>query len=57
MHTGTMVDYAVNTTKLYIKRFTDLYYAIKNRDLNEEWLSKLEWRDDIFPEMDFRIYS
>ena len=57
MHTGTMVEYAVNTTKLYLKRFTDLYYAIKNRDLNEEWLSKLEWRDDIFPEMDFRIYN
>lgn len=57
MHTGTMVEYAVNTTKLYLKRFTDLYYAIKNKDLNEEWLSKLEWRDDIFPEMDFRIYN
>ncbi|WP_300756375.1 1,4-alpha-glucan branching protein domain-containing protein [uncultured Brachyspira sp.] len=57
MHTGTMVDYAVNITKLYIRRFTDLYYAIKNRDLNEEWLRKIEWRDDIFPEMDFRIYS
>lgn len=57
MKTGTMVDYAVNMTKLYITRFTDLYNAIKNRDLNEEWLSELEFRDDIFPEIDFRIYA
>lgn len=57
MKTGTMVEYAVNATKLYIKRFTDLYYAVKNRDLNEQWLKKIEERDDIFPEMDFRIYA
>ncbi len=57
MTTGTMVEYAVGMTKLYVTRFNDLYYAIKNRDLNEEWLAKLEYRDDIFPELDFRIYS
>ena len=57
MTTGTMVEYAVGMTKLYINRFNDLYFAIKNRELNEEWLAKLEYRDDIFPELDFRIYS
>lgn len=57
MKTGTMVEYAVNITKLYLSRFTDLYWAIKNRDLNNEWLGKLQWRDDIFPDMDFRIYA
>lgn len=57
MKTGTMVEYAVNVTKQYVNRFTDLYFAIKNRDLNEEWLKKIEERDDIFPEIDFRIYA
>ncbi len=57
MTTGTMVEYACNVTKLYITRFTDLYFAIKNRDVDEDWLSKIEYRDDIFPELDFRIYS
>ena len=57
MKTGTMVEYAEKTTKLYVSRFTDLYWAIKNRNLNEQWLSKIEWRDDIFPEIDFRIYA
>ncbi len=57
MKTGTMVEYAANVTKLFITRFTDLYWAIKNRDLNEEWLQKLEWRDDIFPHINFRVYA
>ena len=36
MHTGTMVEYAVNTTKLYLKRFTDLYYANKKTNYMNE---------------------
>lgn len=57
MKTGTMVEYAVRRTKLHINRFTDLYYAIKNRDLNIDWLRKIQTRDDIFQSIDFRIYA
>ncbi|MBI4978509.1 MAG: DUF1957 domain-containing protein [Spirochaetes bacterium] len=57
MKMGTTVEYAVRRTKLHINRFTDLYYAIKNRDLNEGWLQKIESRDDIFSEIDYRIYA
>ena len=49
--------FAINQISGLFVNKNSLYYAIKNRDLNEEWLSKLEWRDDIFPEMDFRIYN
>ncbi|MEK6795197.1 MAG: 1,4-alpha-glucan branching protein domain-containing protein [Spirochaetota bacterium] len=57
MKMGTTVEYAVRRTKLHLNRFTDLYYAIKNRDLNTEWLKQVQHRDDIFSEIDFRIYA
>lgn len=57
MKTGTMVEYAVKRTKQHINRFTDLYHAIKNRDLDVDWLRKIQTRDDIFQHISFRIYA
>jgi 1,4-alpha-glucan branching enzyme len=33
-----------------------LYEEIKNNRIDENWLSDLENRDNIFPEMDYRAY-
>jgi 1,4-alpha-glucan branching enzyme len=57
MKTGTMVDYAVNRTKDHINNFTSLYQGIKNKQLDQDWLGKLETKNSIFPEVDYRIYS
>ena len=56
MKTNTMVEYAVKRTKDHINRFTDLYYALKGGNIDETWLHGLETKDNIFPDIDFRVY-
>jgi 1,4-alpha-glucan branching enzyme len=57
MKTGTMVEYARKRTKDHIARFNRLYDDITSARINEQWLSEIESRDNIFPDMDYRIYS
>jgi 1,4-alpha-glucan branching enzyme len=57
MKTGTAVQYAVKRTKDHVGRFTKLYYDIKQGTIDIEWLSSVEARDNIFPELDYRVYS
>ncbi|MFN4217568.1 MAG: 1,4-alpha-glucan branching protein domain-containing protein [Brevinematales bacterium] len=53
-----MVDYAVKRTKLHISRFNRLYEMIHVQvSIDEGWLSEVEKRDNIFPEIDFRVYA
>jgi len=56
MKTGTMVAYAVKRTKDHVGRFTRLYEDIKRDTIDEAWLSDLEYKDNIFPELDYRVY-
>jgi 1,4-alpha-glucan branching enzyme len=55
--TGTMVDYAVRRTKEHLLRFTRLYEQLKAGSLDELWLGSVEERDNLFPEIDYRVYS
>lgn len=57
MKTGTMVPYAHQRTKEHIMRFTRLYEDIKNSRLDEAWLRDIEWKDNLFPRIDFRAYT
>ncbi len=57
MATGTTVEYAANRTKAHINRFLKLYDQIKEGNIDEGWLSEVEWKDNIFSEMDYRVYS
>lgn len=57
MKTGTAVEYAVRRTREHIERFTGLYMAAKSGNISEKWLSEIEDRDRIFPEIDYRVYS
>jgi 1,4-alpha-glucan branching enzyme len=57
MKTGSVVEYAVKRTKEHILRFTRLYWDIKNNNINTEWLSEIESKDNIFPNIDFRVYA
>ncbi|MBI5427602.1 MAG: DUF1957 domain-containing protein [Nitrospinae bacterium] len=56
MTTGTMVDYAVKRTKNHLHRFHRLYDDINNQTVNPEWLTQIESKDNIFPNIDFRVY-
>jgi Uncharacterized conserved protein len=56
MKTGTMVDYAIKRTKTHINRFNNLYEQIKYNRIDPGYLARIEERDNIFPELDYRIY-
>ncbi len=57
MKTGTMVEYAHKRTKDHIGRFDRLYNDILASMINEKWLGEVENRDNIFPDIDYRVYA
>ena len=57
MSTNTTVEYAKNRVQTHVKRFFELEEMIKNENINEEVLSRYEWLDKLFKNMDFRIYG
>jgi 1,4-alpha-glucan branching enzyme len=57
MKTGTMAEYAHKRTKSHISRFTKLYDGIKQNCVDEAFLSEIEWRDRIFPGLDYSVYA
>ena len=56
IYQGTTVQYASKRFQSHIHRFNLLYEAIKHNDIDEELLSEIESRDNIFAEIDYRIY-
>lgn len=56
MKTGTHVEYAVNRTKDHLKRFTDLWESLNKNSIDREYLGRIESTDNIFPDVDYRVY-
>ncbi len=56
MKTGTTVEYAKKRTRDHIARFTYLYRTLVEGGLEEPILREFEERDNIFPEIDYRVY-
>ena len=57
LKTGTCVPYAIKRLKDHIERFTRLYENIQANSLDIPYLQDLEYRDNIFPDLDYRLYS
>ncbi len=57
MKTGTMVEYAVKRTNDHVSRFNRLADQADNGQVDYEWLERIESLDNIFPEIDFRVYA
>ncbi|HHW31783.1 MAG TPA: DUF1957 domain-containing protein [Clostridiaceae bacterium] len=57
IRTGTMVHYAERRTSEHIGRFNRLYHDIKEDTIDEAWLKDIEYKDKIFPGIDYRIFS
>lgn len=57
MKMGTSVNYAHKRTKDHVARFSRLYWALQNGDLDEIEMGNLENLDNIFPEIDYRLYG
>jgi 1,4-alpha-glucan branching enzyme len=57
MATGTMVAYATRRFNEHIIRFTRLYEDLKADAVDEPYLADLEGKDNIFPQVDYRLYA
>jgi len=57
MKTGTMVSYAVRRTKEHVARFNRLYHDIRRGAIDDGWLRDIEYKDNIFPGIDYRVYA
>jgi 1,4-alpha-glucan branching enzyme len=57
MKTGTTVEYAKKRTRDHVARFTYLYRALLQEVMLEEPIvSDFESRDNIFQDIDYRVY-
>ncbi|MNW97110.1 1,4-alpha-glucan branching enzyme [compost metagenome] len=56
MRTGTMVEYAVKRTNSHLRRFNKLYEDLKEGKVDLEFLSKVEYLDNIFPNINYRYF-
>lgn len=56
MRTGTMVPYAIRRTRSHLMRFNKLYEDIKAGQIDSGWLEKVELIDNIFPNINYRVY-
>ncbi|MCC5874818.1 MAG: DUF1957 domain-containing protein, partial [Candidatus Sumerlaeia bacterium] len=57
MKMNTMVQYAIKRTKDHLVRFNDLYDQIWSGEIDRRFLALLETKDNIFPDIDFRVYT
>ena len=57
MKTGTAKNYAAKRTKDHLLRFTRLYDQVRAEFVDEAFLQNCEWRDNLFPNLDWRVYA
>jgi 1,4-alpha-glucan branching enzyme len=57
MKTGTAREYATKRTIDHLARFNRLHDQFVTKDLDEEFLRDCEWRDNIFPNVNWRYYA
>jgi 1,4-alpha-glucan branching enzyme len=56
IYQGTTVEYSSRRFQSHIHRFDLLYKALESGEIDEDLLDEIESRDNIFPELDYRIY-
>lgn len=57
MKTGTMVEYALKRTRDHVERLNRLYWDVQQKRIDLDWLAEIEYKDNLFPDIDYRIYS
>lgn len=57
LRNNTTVEYARKRVKDHTFRFNHLYDSICTGTINESWLREVEKRDNIFPELNYKIYT
>jgi 1,4-alpha-glucan branching enzyme len=56
MKTGTEREYATKRTKEHLVRFNRLHDQFLANDVDEGFLRECEWRDNLFPNLNWRYY-
>ncbi|TVR42695.1 MAG: DUF1957 domain-containing protein [Planctomycetota bacterium] len=57
MTTGTSPAYATRRTRDHLHRFTGCYSMLAQGQVDEQALAGIEWRDNIFSEIDYRAWA
>jgi 1,4-alpha-glucan branching enzyme len=57
MKTGTTVPYATRRSKEHIANFTRLHEDLQSRKIDRNFISLLEEHNNIFPDIDYRVYA
>ena len=56
MKTATAKEYATKRSTEHLARFNHLYDQLATNKVNEKFLSECEWRDNLFPNINWRYY-
>jgi len=57
IYKGTTVEYSTKRFQSHIQRFDLLAKMVESRDINRELVNEIAARDNIFSEIDFRVYQ
>lgn len=57
LRTGTSPDYARKRVKDHILRFIALHEQLTSTTIDENWLTRVEWMDNIFPDLNYRYWA
>lgn len=57
MKTGTACEYATKRTSDHLVRFNRLHDQFEANDIDEKFLCDCEWRDNLFPNLNWRYYA
>ncbi|RKY33018.1 MAG: DUF1957 domain-containing protein [Candidatus Omnitrophota bacterium] len=57
LSTGTHTSYAIKRTKDHLLRFLRLYEDVKANSIDIQWLADVESKDNLFPDLDYRLHQ
>ena len=57
LRTGTSPDYARKRVKDHLFRFIGLYDQLMTNAIDERWLTEIEGRDNLFPDVNYRYWA
>ena len=57
LRTGTSPDYARHRVKDHLLRFIALHEQLTQTRVDERWLTEIESRDNIFPDVNYRYWA
>jgi 1,4-alpha-glucan branching enzyme len=57
LRTGTSPGYATQRVKDHLLRFHALHEQLTTTRIDEAWLSRIEWLDHIFPDLNYHYWA